>query len=129
MGNTSVYSWMPGCKVERFEILARCYLFVMHGSCEILTKLNNNWFCNSRSTFFAQSLRSSNISTRSLQDPAKKSFNGICDALRDMVPFIPFKKGEKHPRRSVNFSKVAGFKPATLLKLTLLHGCFSPFLN
>ena len=31
--------------------------------------------------------------------------------------------------RSVNFSKVAGFKPATLLKLTLLHECFSRFLN
>ena len=30
---------------------------------------------------------------------------------------------------SVNFSKVAGLKPATLLKLTLLHGCFSLFLN
>ena len=30
---------------------------------------------------------------------------------------------------SVNFSKVAGLKPATLLKLTLLHGCFSRFLN
>ena len=31
--------------------------------------------------------------------------------------------------KSVNISKVAGFKPATLLKLTLLHGCFSHFLN
>ena len=27
------------------------------------------------------------------------------------------------------FSKVAGFKPATLLKVTLLDGCFSRFLN
>ena len=27
------------------------------------------------------------------------------------------------------FSKVAGLKPATLLKLTLLHGCVSRFLN
>ena len=36
---------------------------------------------------------------------------------------------EKHPWRSVNFSKVAGFKSATLLKLTLLHGSFSRFLN
>ena len=32
----------------------------------------------------------------------------ICDALRDLVPFVQFKKREKHPRRSVNFSKVAG---------------------
>ena len=44
-----------------------------------------------------------------------------------MVPFAQFKKREKHPWKSVNFSKVAGF--ATLLKLTLLHGYFSRFLN
>ena len=50
-------------------------------------------------------------------------------ALRDLLPFAQFKKREKHPWRSANFRKVAGFKPATLLKLTLLHGCFSRFLN
>ena len=33
----------------------------------------------------------------------------ICDALRDLVPFVQFKEREKHPWRSVNFSKVAGF--------------------
>ena len=43
----------------------------------------------------------------------------ICDALRDLIPFVQFKKREKHPWRSVNFSKVAGF----------LHGYFSRFLN
>ena len=48
-------------------------------------------------------------------------------ALRDLVPFLQFKKRKKHPWRNV-FSKVAG-KPATLLKLTLLHECFSRFLN
>ena len=32
----------------------------------------------------------------------------ICDALRDLVPFAQLKKREKHPWRSVNFSKVAG---------------------
>ena len=52
-----------------------------------------------------------------------------CDNLRDLLPFVQFKKREKHPRRSFTFSKVAGQKPATLLKLTLLHGCFSRFLN
>ena len=31
----------------------------------------------------------------------------ICDALRDLVPFVPFKKREKNPQRSVTFSKVA----------------------
>ena len=32
----------------------------------------------------------------------------ICDALRDLVPFLQLKKREKHPWRSVTFSKVAG---------------------
>ena len=45
-------------------------------------------------------------------------FLQICGALRDLVPFVKFKKREKHL-----------LKPATLLKLTLLHGCFSRFLN
>ena len=30
------------------------------------------------------------------------------DALCDLVPFMQFKKREKHPWRSVNFNKVAG---------------------
>ena len=51
-----------------------------------------------------------------------------CDALRDLVPLVPFKKREKHPWRNVTFNKVAG-SPATLIKGTLLHGCFSRFLN
>ena len=29
--------------------------------------------------------------------------NEICDALRDLVAFVQFKKREKHPWRSVNF--------------------------
>ena len=33
----------------------------------------------------------------------------ICDRLRVLVPFLQFKKREKHPWRSVIFSKVAGF--------------------
>ena len=45
-------------------------------------------------------------------------------SLRDLVLFVQFIKREKHPWRSVNFSK-----PATLLELALLHGCFSRFLN
>ena len=32
----------------------------------------------------------------------------ICVALRDLVPSAQFKKREKHPWRSVTFSKVAG---------------------
>ena len=34
----------------------------------------------------------------------------LCGALTDLVPFAQFKKREKHPWRSVTFSKVAGFK-------------------
>ena len=33
--------------------------------------------------------------------------NYLCDALPDLVPFAQFKKHEKHPWRSVTFSKVA----------------------
>ena len=40
------------------------------------------------------------------------------DALRDLAPFIQIKKHEKHTWRSVTI------KPATLVKVTLLHGCF-----
>ena len=51
----------------------------------------------------------------------------ICGALRDLLLFVQFKKHEKHPWRSVNFS--CRLQPATLLKLTLLRGCSSRFLN
>ena len=33
----------------------------------------------------------------------------VCDALRGLVPFVQIKKREKHPWRSVNFSKVVGY--------------------
>ena len=32
----------------------------------------------------------------------------ICDALHDLVSIVQFKKREKHPWKSVTFSKVAG---------------------
>ena len=32
----------------------------------------------------------------------------ICNALRDLLPFVQFKKREGHPWRNVTFSKVAG---------------------
>ena len=37
-----------------------------------------------------------------------KNGRHICGALRDLVPYTQFKKREKHPWKSVNFSKVAG---------------------
>ena len=42
----------------------------------------------------------------------------ICGALRDLLPFLQLKKREKDPWASATFSKV-----------TLLHECFSRFLN
>ena len=33
----------------------------------------------------------------------------VCDVFRALVPFVQLKKREKHPWRSVTFSKVAGF--------------------
>ena len=44
-----------------------------------------------------------------------------CDALRDLVPFVQFKKRGKYPWVSVTFGLV--------LKVTLLYGCFSRFKN
>ena len=52
----------------------------------------------------------------------------IWDALHDLVPFVQFKKCEKRPWKSVTFSKAAGLS-VTFLKVTLLYGCFSWFLN
>ena len=35
--------------------------------------------------------------------------NVLYDVLHDLVTFVQLKKHEKYPRRSVTFSKVAGF--------------------
>ena len=34
-----------------------------------------------------------------------------CDALRDLVPFVQFKKREKHPWRNVNLSTKSNAPP------------------
>ena len=54
----------------------------------------------------------------------QNSIECICDALRDLVPFVKFQKREKHPWRSISFCKVA-----TLIKIKLLHGCFPRFIH
>ena len=53
---------------------------------------------------------------------SKLYFNKL--VMRDLVPFVKFKKLEKRSWRSVPL-----LKPETLLKATLIHGCFSRFLN
>ena len=49
-------------------------------------------------------------------------------ALRDLVPFVQFKKREKHRRRSVTFSKLWA-ESSDFAKSKLVHECFSRFLN
>ena len=48
----------------------------------------------------------------------------ICDTLRDLLPFVQFEKREKHPRRNVSLSKVAG-----LTKSSSPPWVFFTFLN
>ena len=43
----------------------------------------------------------------------------ICDVLHDLVPFVQFRKCEKHPRRNVTFST----------KSNTFSWCFSRYLN
>ena len=47
------------------------------------------------------------------------NIKNMCDAVGDLVSFAQFKK-------TCNTFKL---QPATLLKVALLHGCFSRFLN
>ena len=56
----------------------------------------------------------------------------ICGTLHDSVPFVQFKKHEKHQRRSVNFSKVAGItshlnKAANLMSYSGKAGTISNY--
>ena len=53
----------------------------------------------------------------------------ICDALRDLVSFVQFKKRENTHGGVLLLVKLEEAKSATLLKVTLLHGCFAHFLN
>ena len=57
----------------------------------------------------------------------------LYDVLRDLVPFVQFKKHEKQPLMRATFSKVADFSLKVfslfLLKVKLFHGCFSRLLN
>ena len=60
-----------------------------------------------------------NIRNKTCRQSLKK-YRNICDALPDLVPFVQFKKREKHPWKSVTFSKVAasfGYKLTTVLIL------------
>ena len=59
---------------------------------------------------------------------AKRSSKTICDALRDLVPFVQFEKREKHPWRSVNFSKVAAWS-RSFTKISTARWVFFTFFK
>ena len=59
------------------------------------------------------------------------ALNTICVIwynLYHLVPLVQFKKREKYLRRSVDFSKVVGFKPATY-KINTLPWVFFTFFK
>ena len=58
---------------------------------------------------------------------AQRTIGLDSDVLCDLVPFVQFKKREKHPWTSVTLSKVAGKKPLSLPTVIFLQGCFSRF--
>ena len=58
----------------------------------------------------------------------KKSMKLICDDLCDLVPFVQFKRREKHPYRSDTFSKVTGFS-LQIIKIINIPWVFSMFFK
>ena len=57
------------------------------------------------------------VSTKTYkQDREASKYRGIWDALRFLASFVPLKKREKHPSRTVTFNKVTGWR---------LDGCFN----
>ena len=45
----------------------------------------------------------------------------ICDALRDLVPFVKFKKREKYPWRSITFSAKSNTPPLVFFTIFKLY--------
>ena len=56
---------------------------------------------------------------------SKRKINEML-CLRDLLTFVQFEKREKYLKRIVTWRRV---QPATSLKVTVLHGCFSHFIN
>ena len=110
------------------EVMTLIYdqMFKLIHSCSCVLGFQNMFWEKVKKwhTFIIHSKYDSVFIRNTNQDPIQGAVEHICGALGDLVPFAQFKKGGKHPRRSVTFSKVAG-----LLKVTLLCACFSRFLN
>ena len=75
-----------------------------------------NWFVKIAFSILGEKMNCvSYMIHREIKDISRVKWkNEICGALRNLVLFVQFKKR---------------LKPATLLKLTLLRGCFLRFLN
>ena len=58
---------------------------------------------------------------------AQRTIGLDSDVFCDLVPFVQFKKREKHPWTSVTLSKVADKKPLSLPTVIFLQRCFSRF--
>ena len=56
---------------------------------------------------------------------SKRKINEML-CLSDLLTFVQFEKREKYLKRIVTWRRV---QPATSLKVTVLHGCFSHFIN
>ena len=54
---------------------------------------------------YLQYLGTTKLSPKRTQKPRPDG----SDVLHDLLPFVQFKKHEKHPWKSVTFSKVTGF--------------------
>ena len=65
----------------------------------------------------------------SRQSATQNANLNICGALRDLVPFAQFKKREKHPWRSVNFSKVAGWSEKSTTNYSIEKFILPNFMN
>ena len=52
----------------------------------------------------------------------------VYEAFRDLVPFVQLKKKNVKNTHG-GMLLLVKLKPATLIKVTLLHGCFHVFLN
>ena len=58
----------------------------------------------------------------------KQDIYKVCDALRNLVPFVQFKKREKTHEEVLPLINIR-LQPATFLKVTLSHEYFSRFLK
>ena len=112
-----MYVWVSGVKKVRFSGNLACFVFLKHP------------FWDSPFWLITNELGTLPHIQRLKWNKSKNHRKYICDAWRDLVPFAQFKKREKHLWKKVTFCDTLSSTPATVLKVILLHGCFTRFLN